>query len=698
MSTELANFLDKRPKWLQTAAFHMLQGNKRLVPKEIEALVDLCLKETDETDSPDFASVPKELLASGMPEASIRIERIDRPVGVNALSSKSYVDAGESNILLVFGPNGSGKSSYARFLKKACGINTNRSLLKNAFNSSETKQSAVIRFRVDDAVSEQEWETSGKPIQALRTVSIFDEEIASSYIASSIEAAQEPFSLRFISRLISVCDAVRAELKTRKASLPSKLPAIPSQHQGTEAFSFYESLLHSTEASAIEKACTWTEKDLDRKNVLDKSLNRQDALATLAQLKKNRDSLSRLKQYWSKTSDEFSHDRVSKIVDAKKEQRDARIAADEAAKKVFADAQLDGVGSKTWKSLWEAARTFSESSAYPEHSFPHTDGVCVLCHQSFANDADRNRMESFEDFVNSELESKAGKAKEHNDALIAKLPQIDEEEPWLDRFSNTPVDAGVLLEARKKLSDLRTLLSANDVQTDLKGFADSQIAPAIENRLVSVTQEIELLEKASNDEERLKLESELRELNARQWVASQRDAIDSEVSRLKAVSRLDNASKTTDTSLLTALKNKLAQTDLVGSYQTRFGVELARLGANTIKIEPRGRSLGKGKFEFDMQLAGVSKNLKTSEILSEGEKRVVALSAFLADMSLKDTPAPFIFDDPITSLDQDYEEKVVERLVQLAQERQVIIFTHRLSLKSLVEEEVRKTKAAAAWR
>jgi ABC-type Mn2+/Zn2+ transport system ATPase subunit len=63
-------------------------------------------------------------------------------------------------------------------------------------------------------------------------------------------------------------------------------------------------------------------------------------------------------------------------------------------------------------------------------------------------------------------------------------------------------------------------------------------------------------------------------------------------------------------------------------------------------------------------------------VLSEGEYRIVSLAAFLADVGGKDFSAPFVFDDPISSLDQDFEEAVVQRLVELSQERQVIIFTH----------------------
>ena len=73
--------------------------------------------------------------------------------------------------------------------------------------------------------------------------------------------------------------------------------------------------------------------------------------------------------------------------------------------------------------------------------------------------------------------------------------------------------------------------------------------------------------------------------------------------------------------------------------------------------------------------------------MSDGERRVVALAAFLADLTEKPSNAPFIFDDPISSLDQTWEERTIERLVQLAETRQVIVFTHRLSFMGLIGEK-----------
>ena len=82
--------------------------------------------------------------------------------------------------------------------------------------------------------------------------------------------------------------------------------------------------------------------------------------------------------------------------------------------------------------------------------------------------------------------------------------------------------------------------------------------------------------------------------------------------------------------------------------------------------------------------------MQTSNVLSEGEFRIVSLAAFLADTEGRGSKTPFIFDDPISSLDQVYEEATALRLIELSQSRQVIVFTHRLSLVGFLEKYAEK--------
>ncbi len=142
--------------------------------------------------------------------------------------------------------------------------------------------------------------------------------------------------------------------------------------------------------------------------------------------------------------------------------------------------------------------------------------------------------------------------------------------------------------------------------------------------------------------------------------------------------------------MLTRKNNEIAKIELDAGYQNRFENELTRLGGKRLQVRPESKQQGKGRITFGLALKGAKKSAEAQGILSEGEARVVALAAFLADISASGQPTPFVFDDPISSLDQDFEERVVARLVELSELRQVIVFTHRLSLVTLVGDLVKR--------
>jgi len=66
------------------------------------------------------------------------------------------------------------------------------------------------------------------------------------------------------------------------------------------------------------------------------------------------------------------------------------------------------------------------------------------------------------------------------------------------------------------------------------------------------------------------------------------------------------------------------------------------------------------------------------KVLSEGEQRAIALADFLTEVALDEASAGVILDDPVTSLDFRWKETIARHLAELAQTRQVILFTHDL--------------------
>ena len=106
------------------------------------------------------------------------------------------------------------------------------------------------------------------------------------------------------------------------------------------------------------------------------------------------------------------------------------------------------------------------------------------------------------------------------------------------------------------------------------------------------------------------------------------------------------------------------------SFDQLFAEECDALRAPAINVEFVGRQ---GRAQRRKTLAGQH---KPSKILSEGEQKVLALADFLAEARLAGITAPVIFDDPVSSLDHRRINEVACRVASLAEDNQVIVFTH----------------------
>lgn len=99
----------------------------------------------------------------------------------------------------------------------------------------------------------------------------------------------------------------------------------------------------------------------------------------------------------------------------------------------------------------------------------------------------------------------------------------------------------------------------------------------------------------------------------------------------------------------------------------------------SVKINTLGR---KGetykKIVLETDSDSIIEDITPDEVLSEGEKRAVALADFLTEVALDTYSSGIILDDPVTSLDLEWKETISSILADEAKRKQVIIFTHDL--------------------
>ncbi len=392
---------------------------------------------------------------------------------------------------------------------------------------------------------------------------------------------------------------------------------------------------------------------------------------------------------------QLSDENYRRIIAAKKKLILKKAAADTAAEKVFSGSELEGIGSDVWKELWEAARNYSASAAYKEAEYPNvSDGSrCVLCHQTLTQEA-KDRLISFESFMKGEMQKAATDAAKEYEAAgqtIEVLPtsetlktRIDAAGIPQDEVASQVTDFFAQLQARKDL--LPGIDSEEAIPDPLLTPKWIEEANAQTKSLGELAAKYDEDAKSDNREE---IKKKLNSLQARKWLSEHRAAIDEEVTRLKLLSQIQEAKNLTNTKALSQKKGELAEALITDAFVQRFKAELKTLGASQVKVELVKSKVSKGRVLHKLQLRGASQN-GLADVLSEGENRIVSIAAFLADVTGKSNQAPFIFDDPISSLDQSYEEAVVQRLIELSQDKQVIVFTHRLSLLGTVRHFAEK--------
>ena len=139
--------------------------------------------------------------------------------------------------------------------------------------------------------------------------------------------------------------------------------------------------------------------------------------------------------------------------------------------------------------------------------------------------------------------------------------------------------------------------------------------------------------------------------------------------------------------------NDIADTVITPRLRDRFQEEIVRLAASKVRVEIV-RSGGKyGSPQYQVRLFA-KPNAKVHEILSEGEKTCVALAAFMTELATAMHRSALVFDDPVSSLDHRWRGQVAKRLVEEAENRQVIVFTHDLVFVNDLNDHATKTGRA----
>ena len=681
---ELADWAKNRHAWQQYALRRVVTGEP-FSQTDVVTLADEIIA-SKHTKPAGPALKASDIGGVTNPEATVALQSIHDLTNVNAILGSQKLTFAPTGLTVVFGDNGSGKSGYARIIKDVASARHHQPILVNVFtNSSNVPQKADITFLVAGIEQSSTWPNAAAE---LRAVSFYDEACGDAYLSADSELNYRPSALVILDALIALCDAIRSEIDDRVKTNNSTRGSLPALVSGTHAAAFMAQLDADTTAAALNAACALPEGWEDRYASLIKEESRlraTDPAQERARLEGLASKMEEVSSHISKVAISLSDSEVADAVHARKSAIELRAAADLASSGSFDSEPLAGVGSLTWRALWDAARTYSEQAAYPGEDFPVTShgAHCVLCQQVLCAEAS-DRLGRFHAFLTDTTAKSAEDAEEAVRTLTqsmrafdptpapvaALLAAVDGEQHGLVEKTNAWLSSA----AARKTALVEHLakgapLKLDPIEPPPTRELDEIAAGLRENAKKIDVQGFETMRDA--------VVAEKADLQSRKELIDGKGAVETEIKRLGELRKLAEARKLTDTTAISRKATELTEEHVTKLVRDRFIRECDRLNLEHVELKRTGGS--KGKLHHRPTLLGATTVRPVDEVFSEGEQTALGLAGFFTEAHFDGSKSALVLDDPVTSLDHIRRAQVAKSLVRFAEDRQVIVFTHDLA-------------------
>ena len=706
LEEDIVGWSKERPAWQREVMRRVAAGDV-LSDGDYEILVEDIIM-AKELPPPQFGL--EQLLQAASDDLPVCLVAIEKPEHVNALESQEPLTFQPQGLTIVYGDNGSGKSGYARLLKRITRARHQEEVLTDVFrDTSLAKPTAALSVRIGDADESLAWPVSSRP--ELQRMLFYDAACGGAYIASESDFPYRPSALFVMDGLIEACVAVRARIDAKLAensSSANQLPAVPEQAQESAAGRFLVSLSGRSSVEVLDAliarfdAAKETIEDLKDQEA---RLRSADTTKIRQQLTRQSEKLVALRKHLESLDAAMGSAGLARL----REYQAAVTTLEEAAillARSFESEPLPGVGSSPWKELWDAAQRFSKQHAYPDQDFPFLgEGCrCVLCQQSLEATA-RNRLVRFDEFVRNDTQIRLQDAKRTYEQEVAILRGLTVSPEVVANNLKDVEDANgeVVAEVREVLSKCEAaseqLLDAlaNQQAVPQIGIDQGQIIDRLTEASDAARAAAEELESPEGIQKQLAaLIARRTQLELLEQVKKSRPAIVKEIARLKEREALEAAKSAAATTGITKKILELSEESITEVVRDSFTRETERLRLERVTIA-RTRA-DKGALLHQPKLVGARQQVTLPRVFSEGERTALGLAAFFTEAHLDGSKSALILDDPVTSLDHIRRDLVATRLVALAENRQVILFTHDVAFVADLKREASAKGVSVAER
>jgi ABC-type Na+ transport system ATPase subunit NatA len=646
-------------------------------------------------DAPSAQPLERGDLPAGEGEAGpVELREIRNVENVNLLAEGQALRF-EPGLNVVFGGTGAGKSGYGRLLRRLCRPADGPELLCNAFDarSKDRPQTVVVQIATGDEAREISVDLTGSADRALSSMSVFDSARAPLCVSKPNVVEHVPEALLLLRRLAEAQEALQGRLKERIGVLQGELP-IPGLDPWSDARGIVEGLSAETDPAAVERLATLTDEERTEMKQVDAALaalGSKDGQELAAVARSRAQAAENVAGTLEKASEMLSDAHLQAITDLHGRLEEATAAESSLAADAFSEQTHPGTGQEAWLEMWESARAFVEAE---DGNFPAQDdeAACPLCQQGLGEET-RQRMARFEEFARSDHREKVGALTAELSQALEGLPNVAVIETLVDASLSGAPDEVVAFaakvvsafSARVEFARSRQKASPEDLPPPPELPSIGPIHAYAEGQAMAAEAQTAAHDEASQR----RLLDRRAELHGRDELAAVMPVVRKRVAALAKIACYKRAAGELKTSTISARLRSLQDGVVTDRLRTAIVDELKALDLLTAEIDVMGKAKG-GRTAIEFKLRG-SSEVKVGDVLSEGEQRALALAFFLAESSVSQGRSAIVLDDPVSLLDLERCEHVARRLVEEAQRRQVIVFTHDLAFVQMLKRAATAT-------
>ncbi len=686
---DILNWSKDRQAFVQDALRRLITSSE-LTQNDIDELVQLVKKECgdstitinaiplDNTHIPTTAATNRDYA---------RLISLSNPINICALHKQGNLQFSTTGLTVVYGNNGSGKSSYSRILKKLCwSRNPGVTLTKNVFHTSESPQQVDFDIEINGVNVSFTWTENSSNNSILNSIFVFDSNCGNIYINNENPTEYKPVGIDILERLISTYTRINQEFDLLIAPYNTQKPTLPQNLFQTN-FSRWYGTIENLQRADVDSQIQFTQTDTDRKQELTTLTTAQNPQQNITNLTNQRTRINSYAQQIAKIEVFFNEQNINELIG----NRRAFESVNQAYQIATADLQnvntLVGFGTSPWRTLWEAAKNYANSSNLSDgQNFPSLISLekCVLCQQELDETA-QQRLKTFNQFVLNDVSTQLNsinatiqqKIYSYNSLLVPPIENLSELDQLIPNFRDNYNEFFDSIAAFKD-SVIAFLRNGGELNINLKTLTTSIVAilPSIDSE-IDKSKQLLLNRNA--------LITELNELNAKEILFNNKTKILQYFDEFKYKSWISQCQLQLTTTGISRKIGELMANQAVSLQHQEFISHLSFFNSDLASrvLISRTRT-SQGNTYQRCSLNGINESINS--IMSEGEQKIIALSNFLAECTIDNRLNTIVFDDPVTSLDFDYRDLIATKIVQLSQNRQIIVFTHDLSfLRSLID-------------